>query len=118
MPLQHVPKAQGKEKKPPLIANDNAFLGDVINSQPDDPSNTLSAGFYRQEKGTPLTYTYTYDEMKIIIEGSLHLKDEEGNEVNAGPGDVFFFPAGTTITFNSEDYSLAYFVGLRQKDAA
>jgi ethanolamine utilization protein EutQ (cupin superfamily) len=29
----------------------------------------MSGGLYRLEKGTPLDYTYSYDEMKIILEG-------------------------------------------------
>lgn len=28
-------------------------------------SPSISCGFYRLEKGTPLEYEYTYDEMKI-----------------------------------------------------
>jgi ethanolamine utilization protein EutQ (cupin superfamily) len=117
MPLQVVPSAKGKEVKPPLISGDNAFLGDVINSD-SDPDKTLSAGFYRQEKGQPLTYTYTYDEMKIIIEGEMSVEDETGKKVQAKPGDVFYFPKGTTITFNAPDYSLAWFVGLRPTGTA
>ena len=74
------------EFKPPLIANENAFLGDVATSQEDSPETPMSAGFYRLEKGkpepfitlwspgltvavlgTPLVYEYTYDEMKICL---------------------------------------------------
>jgi hypothetical protein len=32
----------------------------------------VSAGFFRLEKGKELVYPYTYDEMKIIVEGSDH----------------------------------------------
>lgn len=117
MPLQIVPSAKGKEVKPPLISGDNAFLGDVIHSD-SEPDKTLSAGFYRQEKGEPLKYTYTYDEMKIILEGDFSLEDETGKKVDAKPGDVFYFPKGTTITFTSTDYGLAWFVGLRPTGTA
>jgi hypothetical protein len=37
--------------KPPLIANENAFLGDVFTSESNDPQAPISAGFYRLEKG-------------------------------------------------------------------
>jgi hypothetical protein len=44
-----------KTYKPPLIANENAFLGDVFTSESNDPQAPISAGFYRLEKGkTPL----------------------------------------------------------------
>lgn len=116
MPLTHVSIAEGKDKKPPLIAADNSFLGDVINTT--EPGKELSSGFYRQEKGVPLVYTYTYDEMKIVLEGNFRMEDETGVVVEAKPGDTFFFPKGTTITFSSTDYGLAYFVGLRAAGGA
>lgn len=85
--MKHFAQAQ-KEYKPPLIANENAFLGDVYSSDQTNPEHPISCGFYRLEKGmfpigcfvfqiiwciegTPLVYTYTYDEMKIIVEGML-----------------------------------------------
>lgn len=74
-------KAQ-KEFKPPLIANENAYLGDVVSNDKIDPEKPLSAGFYRLEKGTPLVYTYTYHEMKIIVEGEFDITDETGQSVH------------------------------------
>lgn len=71
----------------------------------------MSCGFYRLEKGTPLVYTYTYDEMKIILEGQFEISDETGQKVTASPGDVFYFPKGAKITFTTEDYGLAFYVG-------
>jgi ethanolamine utilization protein EutQ (cupin superfamily) len=71
----------------------------------------VSCGFYRLEKGTPLVYTYTYDEMKIILEGQFEISDETGQKVTASPGDVFYFPKGAKITFTTEDYGLAFYVG-------
>lgn len=72
----------------------------------------MSCGFYRLEKGTPLVYTYTYDEMKIIVEGKFEIADETGQKVTATPGDVFYFPKGATITFTTDDYGLAFYVGI------
>lgn len=37
--------------KPPLIANENAYLGDVATSEAADPKAPVSCGFYRLEKG-------------------------------------------------------------------
>lgn len=79
--FSHYAGAQ-KEFKPPLIANENAFLGDVYTSEKLDPEKPISAGFYRLEKGTPLVYTYTYHEMKIIIEGEFDISDESGQKVH------------------------------------
>lgn len=129
--------------KPPLIANDNAFLGDVFSryayidqsislflhdeffdkyikhirmlkidcfSTKNDPDKPVSAGFFRLEKGTPLEYEYTYHEMKIILEGEFIISDETGQKVTAGLGDVFYFPKGSKITFETRSYGLAFYV--------
>jgi len=68
----------------------------------------ISAGFYRLEAGKELVYPYTYDEMKIILEGSMlelcansagqfTITDETGYSVTAKPGDVFYFEKGTFL---------------------
>ena len=112
--LKHFPQASSK--KPPLIANENAFLGDTVCSN--DTTAPISAGFYRLEKGTPLVYEYHYEEMKIIIEGQFEISDEAGNKVTGKPGDVFYFPKGSKITFTTEDYGLGFFVGQRKEGTA
>ncbi|KAK5278242.1 hypothetical protein LTR16_008848 [Cryomyces antarcticus] len=68
--------------------------------------------------GTPLVYTYTYHEMKIILEGHFDIADEAGNKVRAVPGDVFYFPKGSVITFTTDDYGLAFYTGARKQGAA
>lgn len=87
LPFTYHANAQ-TEFKPPLIANENAFLGDVAVST--DDAAPLSAGFYRLEKGTPLIYEYTYHEMKIIVDGEFDISDETGQKVHATKGDVFY----------------------------
>ncbi|KAH8816740.1 RmlC-like cupin domain-containing protein [Xylogone sp. PMI_703] len=102
--------------KPPLIANENAFLGDVVSSL--DPEAPISAGFYRLEKGTPLVYTYTYHEMKIIVDGEFDISDETGQKVHATKGDVFYFPKGSKITFTTDTFGLGFYVGQRKEGTA
>lgn len=78
----------------------------------------MSAGFYRLDPGSPLEYQYTYDEMKIIVDGDFEISDESGQSVNATKGDVFFFPKGVKITFKTQNGGLAFFCGQRRKDVA
>lgn len=101
----------------PLLAGDNAYLGDVFSSDKLSPETPMSSGLYRLKKGEPLVYTYTYDEMKIILEGQFEISDGEGQTVTATKGDVFFFPKGSTITFTTPDYGLAFYVGQRKESA-
>ena len=48
--MNYLPKQQ-QEYKPPLIANENAYLGDVATSEDNDSEKPVSCGFYRLEKG-------------------------------------------------------------------
>ncbi|KAJ5732454.1 hypothetical protein N7493_003935 [Penicillium malachiteum] len=119
MPLGFTYHAKAQSTfKPPLIANENAYLGDIYSNDKEVPDKPLSCGFYRLEKGTPLVYTYTYEEMKIILEGQFEISDETGQKVTAVPGDVFHFPKGSTITFTTTDYGLAFYTGQRAEGAA
>jgi ethanolamine utilization protein EutQ (cupin superfamily) len=115
--FKHYSSAQSSFK-PPLIANENAYLGDVYSSDQNDTEKPISCGFYRLEAGTPLVYTYTYHEMKIILEGEFDISDETGQEVHAKAGDVFYFPKGSVITFKTKTYGLAFYTGQRKEGAA
>ncbi|ROV91223.1 hypothetical protein VMCG_09365 [Cytospora schulzeri] len=111
-------KQVAKEFKPKLLAEPNVYLEDVFSSDDKDPEKAISSGLFRLEKGKELVYTYTYDEMKIILEGEFTIADETGQSVKAVPGDHFFFPKGVTITFTTPEYGLGFFVGQRKKGTA
>ena len=70
------------------------------------------------EAGESMTYTYTYHEMKIILDGEATISDNTGQSVTASRGDLFHFPADSTITFTTSDFALAYFVGQRSEGEA
>lgn len=56
--------------------------------------------------------------MKIILEGSFDIEDEgSGEKVKGTPGDVFFFPKGCKIKFQTGEGGLAFFVGGRGEGA-
>jgi uncharacterized cupin superfamily protein len=105
-----------------LIANENAYLGDIFSSGPSnlphtqpcpDSSKPITCGLYRLEAGTPLVYQYTYHEMKIIVDGEFEISDETGQVVKGRKGDVFYFPKGSKITFKTESFGVGFFVGQR-----
>ncbi|KAL9013501.1 MAG: hypothetical protein Q9173_001797 [Seirophora scorigena] len=101
----------------------------------------MSAGFYRLQPGPELMYTYTYDEMKILVEGDMQIAQlaaaatddaaaAEGvgtgknerlvvkEEVDAKKGDAFFFPKGAVVRFRTRNGGLAWFCGARARDGA
>ena len=93
-----------------------AFLDDFVVSE--DAEKPITSGLFRLEKGNHLTYTYTYHEMKLIIDGEFKITDETGAEVIATVGDLLYFPKGSTITFSTPDYGVGFFCGQRGKDEA
>ncbi|KAF7626664.1 hypothetical protein AFLA_014053 [Aspergillus flavus NRRL3357] len=97
---------------PPLVANGNAFLGDIFSSDKDNAEKPISCDFFRLEKGSPLVHTYMCDEMKIITKGEFQISDETGQTVSAKPGDVFYFPRGTKATYTTESYGVGFYVWL------
>jgi hypothetical protein len=58
-------------------------------------------------------YEYTYHEMKIIVDGEFVISDETGQKVTGRKGDVFYFPKGSKITFETGSFGVGFFVGQR-----
>ena len=65
--MQHKGKILGRELPPMEEFEANAFLDDFVVSE--DPDKPITAGLFRLEAGESMTYTYTYDEIKLIVDG-------------------------------------------------
>ncbi len=114
--MKHIPKISLKVLTPMDEEGVSAYLDDFAVS--DDPNSPITAGLFRLEKGKKLTYTYTYHEMKMVIEGEFNISDSSGMEVKATPGDLLYFPKGSTITFSTPNYGLGFFCGQRGEGEA
>ena len=106
--------AQGMTLNSMNIDGVNAYLSDIVSSN--DPHSPITCGLFRMEKGNPLTYTYTYDEAKIIIEGEMTISEEDGKTFEAVAGDIIYFAKGATITFTSKSYGIGFICGQRAVD--
>ncbi len=93
-----------------------AFLKDFALSE--DSEKPITSGLFRLEKGEPLTYTYTYHEMKLIVDGSFNIEDETGQKITATAGDLLYFTKGSTITFTTPDFGIGFFCGQRGEGEA
>lgn len=113
--MEYFKQASKMELKAMNLQGANAFLSDVVSSN--DPKAPISCGLFRMEKGKSLTYTYGYDEAKIIIEGEMTI-DDGTTKVKAVAGDILFFPKGSTITFNSDSTGTGFICGQRELDGA
>lgn len=47
---------------------------------------------------------FHWDETIIILEGQVHITDEDGSFYKLGTGDMAYFPAGTWATWSVDEY--------------
>jgi len=113
--MVHLKDVEGMKIAPMESPGNNAYLQDVVTSN--DKEKPITCGMFRMEKGEPLTYTYPYDEMKVMLEGEMDISDGH-DKITVHKGDVLHFPKGSEITFSSKDYGLAFICGQRAKDGA
>ena len=116
MAFKHYKQIKTQELPSMNIKNVPAFLKDFAIS--DDSEKPITSGLFQLKAGESLKYTYTYHEMKFIVEGSFMSEDETGQKVTAKPGDLFYFPKGTSITFSTSDFGLGFFCGQRGEGEA
>ena len=109
---------QIKSQELPSMEVDNvqAFLKDFAVSE--DTEKPMTSGLFRLKAGESLKYTYTYHEMKFIVDGYFTIEDETGQKVTAKAGDLLYFPKGTSITFSTDDFGLGFFCGQRGEGEA
>ena len=102
----------GAEDLPSMaVPGVRAFIGDAL-ANPGGAE--LCGGFFELFAGAPLDYEYTYDEMKVVVEGEFHLTDlDSGQQVIARPKDVLFFPKGSRIRFETPQRALGFYTGQR-----
>ena len=116
MAFKHYKQIKTQELPSMNIENVSAFLKDFAIS--DDSEKPITSGLFQLKAGQSLKYTYTYHEMKFIVDGSFIIEDETGQKVTAKPGDLFYFPKGTSITFSTPNFGLGFFCGQRGKGEA
>jgi len=96
MPVEEYPGTEG-------------FIDDVYR----DPSDSAlwSCYFKLNHTDAPLDYLYTYNEMKVVLQGTFRLENADTGQVEyAGPTDAIFFPKGSRILFSTEDpFALAFY---------
>ena len=73
-----------------------------------DNSPNMTAGFMEFDH-SELTWTLTYDEFDYVIDGTLEFI-VGGQKYTGQPGDVFFIPANTTVTFTTPNKTRFFFV--------
>ncbi|KAL2866492.1 uncharacterized protein BJX67DRAFT_354943 [Aspergillus lucknowensis] len=108
MPFQVKPKSE-IYRVPKFQEIPNVFILDSVGTQEGKTPNPLTGAWFRMEKGPEVSPpTYDYNEIGIMVDGEMDFVDETGQKATVKAGQVFFFPAGSTITFSSASYGIAW----------
>lgn len=87
-----------------------AFFEDVVGSK--DPKAPITCAMFRIEKSEPLKYSYDYDDTKIVLDGEITVNDGKKSHT-AHKGDALMLPKGSSVTFTTSSFGLAWACGQR-----
>ena len=116
MAFKHYKQIKTQELPSMNIDNVSAFLKDFAISN--DSEKPITSGLFLLKAGESLKYTYTYHEMKFIVDGSFIIEDETGQKETVKAGDLLYFPKGTEMTFTTDNFGLGFFCGQRGEGEA
>ena len=116
MAFKHYKQISKQDIPSMKVENVEAYHRDFSIS--DDKEKPITSGLFKLKAGQSLKYTYTYHEMKFIVDGSFTIEDETWQKVEAKPGDLFYFPKDTAVTFTTKDFGLGFFCGQRGEGEA
>ncbi len=74
-----------------------------------NPEGNTQVGFWECTSFRE-TIAFPYDEFGYVLEGTLELTDESGDTETFGPGDLFFIPRGTTVTWHLTELFKQYYM--------
>jgi uncharacterized cupin superfamily protein len=78
----------------------------------------LQLGYFSMQSGESLTFTYTYLEMKVVLNGKIVIIDDQGEKYVAEQGDVLIFTPDTTVVFDGESDGDAVYAAHRLPEEA
>ena len=79
MAFKHYKQISKQDIPSMKVENVEAYLRDFSIS--DDKEKPMTSGLFKLKAGQSLKYTYTYHEMKFIVDGSFTIEDETGQKV-------------------------------------
>ena len=116
MAFKHYKQISKQDIPSMKVENVEAYLRDFSIS--DDKEKPITSGLFKLKAGQSLKYTYTYHEMKFIVDGSFTIEDETGQKETVKAGDMLYFPKGTEMTFTTDNFGLGFFCGQRGEGEA
>lgn len=111
MAISYLPAAEGAQLPEWTKLAPSSYLQDVMQTNAPD-ADAICAGFYKQEDGEVLEFTYPFDEFKYVFEvvGEFFITDEV-KTYNVKAGDVILINKGTSMKFETKGgYAKVFYV--------
>jgi uncharacterized cupin superfamily protein len=90
-----------------------ALKSQIIDVPISSKENALSMGYFSMQPSEDFVFTYTYLEVKVILNGKIVVRDDQGIKYVAEAGDVLVFTPETTVIFDKESDGEAIYTGHR-----
>ncbi|MDP4106623.1 MAG: cupin domain-containing protein [Bacillota bacterium] len=90
-----------------------ALKSQIIDVPISSKEDALSMGYFSMQPSEDFVFTYTYLEVKVILNGKIVVRDDQGTKYVAEAGDVLVFTPETTVIFDKESDGEAIYTGHR-----
>ena len=78
--------------------------------------NAIQMGYFSMQPSEDFEFTYTYLEIKAVINGKIIIRDDQGKKYVAEAGDVLIFSPETTVIFDKESDGDAFYTAHRMPE--
>lgn len=85
---------------------DEVYLTDVVTLE---ESPRLGCGYMEIVKDKPFAWTLSYDEVDVILDGTLEIVTDTG-KIRGSAGDTIYIPKGTSLQFTCPEGERVRFV--------
>jgi ethanolamine utilization protein EutQ (cupin superfamily) len=90
-----------------------ALKSQIIDVPITDKENAVQLGYFSMQPGESFTFTYTFLEMKVVLNGKIVIIDDKGEKYVAEQEDVLIFTPDTTVIFDKESNGDAIYTAHR-----
>ena len=90
-----------------------ALKSQIIDVPVSAKENAIQLGYFSMQPSEDFEFTYTFLEVKVVINGKIIVRDDRGEKYVGEAGDVFIFTPETTVIFDGESDGDAIYTGHR-----
>lgn len=90
-----------------------ALKSQIIDVPVSSNENAIQMGYFSMQTSKDFEFTYTFLEIKVVIDGKIIVRNDSGRKYVAEAGDVLIFTPETTVIFDGESNGSAFYTAHR-----